>query len=341
MPVAAPFGPAATPEPKPYSVVAESTWNYGAGVRISPSGEAYEPYVGGGDILSRFEWNVAGSIGLEGEASGGGAAIRWRGLRGADLLARGYYLDEKPGEMDRAERPERDLRRGGGELALEQNRRGDGWASHLAGGGLIEQLDPADGDSLTRRLGWLGAGGALARIGQDWGAGLWLEGSGVAGQTGDESWQLGRAEATVRVLTPAGVFSGTVTEGEVHGDPSRFDLFTVGGGESSIRPAADGFFRSTTLALPEAALSGERFSRRRVEWGSGLVVYGELLRAGARDASEPLPRIRVAGIELSATLEDFPIRLGGKLSFSVGVAKIYDEPLRGSIVGYGGLTIRP
>lgn len=340
-PVAAPLGPAVTPEPVAYSALAESDWSWGAGARFSPSGEAYEPWAGGGDILGRFEWVVAGSLGLHGETTGGAAAARWRGLAAADLVARGFFLEMRPGEMDRAERPEFDVDRLGGELLLERKRLGGSSSTTLLGGALLEQVEPSGEEAFSRRLGWIGAEWGGMRRGQDWGIGLNVAGRGVAGESGDDGWQLARGEVTVSFETPLGSFSGSATEGEVHGDPTRFDLFTAGGGESSLRPEADGPFRAENLALPLSSLTGERLSRRRVSWGSVVTLYAEQIRVGPRDPDGPLPKVRLLGVEAAATLEDFPIRLGGRLSFVVGVARIYDDPLPGSTVAYGGLSIRP
>ncbi len=165
----------------------------------------------------------------------------------------------------------------------------------------------------------------------------------MAGRTGGESWRLGRGGAEFRIDTPAGMFVAAAGEGELRGSPTTFDRFTVGSGGNSLDPSSDGIFRGEALALPAASLSGERLSTRRVAFETGglFSFYAALFRAGERDSTEPMARIRTAGLEASLAVDDLPVRFGGRVRLTLGVARVFDEPLRERVVGYAAFSIRP
>jgi len=329
--------------PRDYRFLDGLSWRFGTGFRASASGRSYEPMIGGGDVVGRFDWSLAGSIADRGEIAGGAGALRWRGFDAAEIGFRVFDLIERPGKMQRVSRVALDRDRIGIEIQAgkERNWSHGFWRFGLAA--LSEKIDPQSGDAFDRRLALGELAGSFERRWRDWGGALYAVIRGGGGRSGGRSWRVGRAELSARVETPAGTFSYSADEGATRGEPGPWDRFNVGGGLGSLAPESDELVRAGALALPAAVLSGERVDHRRAELRclELLRFYAESFRTAKRDSSEPGERIRIAGVELELDVAEFPVKLGGKLQIALGAAHIYDEPLKGRNAGYLTLRIRP
>ena len=131
--------------------------------------------------------------------------------------------------------------------------------------------------------------------------------------------------------------------GDTGGSPTRFDVFAIGGGPSTILPAGLDRNRIENPALPADVQIGERFTAIRAELAAGgvpLVFFGEWLRAWDRGDPRPDP-VRVAGAELR--LERLiPAEFDRTLTFRLGIARILSEaPRIRATRAYAGLVYRP
>jgi hypothetical protein len=299
------------------------------------------------DPANRVDAILAASLGDRGGSTGAGLAFRWRGAAAADLLGRLFVLRERPGDRVDEPRAGLDADRLGLELGFERLRFFDSGQIDLDGGILVERLREVgggDGADLDRRLLRAGGGGSWRRSVAEWSVRAEAGLTGLLGSTGGESWRAFRGEAGLEGGTPLGSFSVRGEAGRVGGDPSRRDLFALGGGGSSLAPDADLWRIVESFALPFAIAEGERFDSLRVAWEprDGLAFWGSSSRFGPVDRFESgATRLRVAGIELSFRIEEAPIPVGGTLSLVAGAARIFDDPMKGRTVGYIGATVRP
>lgn len=328
---------AGTPPPeRAYQALQTLTWGFNSPTRFLPSGSEIGLLAGGGDLIGQLEGTIGGSYGWRGGTSGGAAAARWRGFSRADVVARGYGLVERPGEQTREARPERDRDRYGLEAFLERRRLMEHAETTLGGGMLVERSRLKSADVGSRWFGHVDGAARYGRRSEEWGASSGLTFSGAAGRSGSSGWDVCRAGLELAARTPAGRISAAAEEGWIGGTPSLFDLFTIGSAAGSFSPEGDRLFLSEAAALPAAVAAGERLQVRRVEWSplAPLVFHGSTQRASGN-------WIRVAGIDLRIALEDFPLKLGGRLELLIGVSRVFDAPLKNRNVGYFTLGVRP
>jgi hypothetical protein len=326
----------------PYSPWRSMTFRPLVGFSVSPSGNSAQLGIEGADVVGRLHWLAAGSMGDAAGPRGVALAAAWR----ASLLEVSGYLFsaiEKPGRQSLVVRPELDEERWGGILGLSWGRpfAWGGVRLELGGGGT--RVDAfATGERFGRSLGSSAARVAFRRTRDGYGFGADAEAQGSAGTTDERFWSQGFVGARVSGLTPYASLSAGARTGGTTGEPTNFDLFSVGGAPSTILPPGLDRNRIASPALPAAVQLGERFESFRAELEGEdvpVVFYGEWLRAWS--GPERPPAIRVAGAEVR--LERLvPPEADRRVSFRAGVAYVSsDVPRIRSTRGYAFLTYRP
>jgi hypothetical protein len=326
----------------PYSPWRSMTIRPLIGFSVTPSGNSAQLGVEGADIVGRLRWLAAGSVGDAAGPRGGALAAAWR----ASLLEVSGYLFsaiEKPGRQSLVARPELDEERAGGFLGLSWGRpfAWGGVRAEMGGGGT--RVDAFDtGNRFWRSLGSAAGRVAVRRTREGYGFGADAEAQGSAGTTDERFWSQGYVGARVSGLTPFASISAGARAGGTTGEPTVFDLFSIGGVPSTILPPGLDRNRIASPALPAAVQLGERLESFRAELEGEevpVVLYGEWLRAW----SGPLrpPAIRVAGAEVR--LERLvPPEADRRVTFRAGVAYVSsDAPRIRSTRGYAFLIYRP
>jgi hypothetical protein len=314
-----------------------ATWS------IGPDGNAWQIGVEGSDVVGRLDWVAAASIGNAAGPRGGSVALTWRGFPVA-LSAHIFSARERPGRQRLLHRPELDSDRTGGFLDASWGRTFSGGRVRLDAGGGASRVQPlAGGRDFDRALFSIRGRAASRSIRGKTGFGVELDGSGSAGRTDGRSWNQFLAGAGLSAFFPVARISAFGRFGDTGGSPTRFDLFSVGGAPSAVRPEGLDRNRVELAALPAAVQTGERVESLRGEAafrGLPLVLYGERLRAWTPGA-KPDP-VRVVGAELRIDERSLPISVSGDLSLYAGVAKIRSSsPRFDSVRGYAGLLYRP
>ena len=336
--------PAPLPASRPYGVWASQAVRPLVNFSVGPNGDAVQLGIDGDDVLGRFHWLVAGSMGDAVGPRGGTLAVAYRGLPVA-IAAQVFSAIERPGRQSLAARPELDQERRGGHLGLSWGRPVSGGRLRVEmGGGGTRVRALSSGEEFDRFVG--SAAGELSwrRVRGRSGFGFDVRASGELGRTGDASWSHFGGGARLVGIAPFASASFGGRWGGSGGAPSRFDLFAVGGAPSTILPQGLDRNRIESPAVPAAAQLGRRFEAYRAELAAGgapVLVYGEWLRAWNGDAPRPHP-IRVIGLE--ARLEELipSVERNRPISFHVGLARIHsDAPRIRATRGYAGLIYRP
>ena len=347
--VAPPSARVTLPEPveaeRPYSVWRSQTVRPLLNFSIGPDGDTVQIGVDGADVLGRFHWLAAASVGNTPGPRGGTAATAWRGLPVA-LSAQLFSALEKPGRQSLAPRPELDEERRGGFVNAWWSRAFTGGrfdAELGSGAASLEAL--SDDERFSRALGSTRLRLAIRRTTGRWGAGLELEATGALGETRGLFWSQWYGGVRPAWITPFATLSVGGRWGGTGGSPSRFDVYAIGGSPSTILPPGFDRNRIESPALPFAVQLGTKFDAYRAALelaGVPILVYGEWMRAWSGNEARPDP-VRAAGAE--ARLERLvPAEFGRTLTFRVGAAWIADggpAPRFSTVRGYADLIYRP
>ena len=274
------------PEPveaeRPYSVWRSQTVRPLLNFSIGPDGDTVQIGVDGADVLGRFHWLAAASVGNTPGPRGGTAAAAWRGLPVA-LSAQLFSALEKPGRQSLAPRPELDEERRGGFVNAWWSRSFTGGrfdAELGSGAASLEAL--SDDERFSRALGSTRLRLAIRRTTGRWGAGLDLEATGALGETRGLFWSQWSGGVRPAWITPFATLSVAGRWGGTGGSPSRFDEYAIGGSPSTILPPGFDRNRIESPALPFAVQLGTKFDAYRAALelaGAPIVVYGEWMRA--------------------------------------------------------------
>jgi hypothetical protein len=328
------------PPAAPYHAFTTQVVRLFSGFTLGPDGNVWQAGVQGTDVVGRLDWVAAASFGSAAGPRGGAFAAAWRGLPvKLDLYL--FASLEKPGSQHLVKRSELDEQRWGG-WAGGSWQRPFAWGRVRveAGGGWthVEALQARE--SFGRGLGSARAQGVFRRRGEKLGFGLDADMAGSLGATDGASWRQFRGEArAIGFLGPVRLsFAGRY--GDTGGQPTRFDLFSLGGAPSAILPPGLDRNRIESPALPEASQLGRRFDGWRAEASvSLLTLYAERGRAFDLRA-KPQP-VRVWGGEARLGRLITPDLAEG-LDLYVGLAKIRSTtPRFDSVRGYAGLIYRP
>jgi len=311
---------------------------------LGPDGKAWQIGLEGADVVGRFLWRAAGSLGDAAGPRGGFAAADYRGLP-VELSVHLFSALEKPGSQRVIERPEFDSERRGGFLSAGWGRSFATGSLRLEAGAGAARVDPvANGDAFTRSLASCRARGALRRVRGKTGFVFESSLAGSVGETDGQSWRQLLGEARLSRIQELGRLTLSGAYGDTRGSSTRFDLFAVGGAASSLLPPGLDRNRIESPALPAFTQVGERVEKWRAEFAASslpVLLYGEWLRAWNGGAPKPDP-VRALGAELRLTESFLPIGVSGSLGIYAGVARIRSElPRFRSTRGYAGFLYRP
>ncbi len=331
-----------TAPPARYRALSTQALRAASGFTLGPSGNSWLSGIEGRDVVGRLGWQALGAFGNAAGPRGGSLAVAWAGWP-ARLALDLFSSLEKPGSQRLVPRPDLDQERRGFFLGADWSRPFDGGrvgAEAGAGWTRVEALEARE--TFSRTLASARLEGRLARTRDRFGfsAGFVLD--GALGNTDGGSWRQFSGEARLAGITKFATLSVSARYGDTGGSPSRFDVFRIGGAESSLWPPGLDRNRVASPALPAALQNGRRLEKYRADLSlSALLLYAEWLRAFEPGLPKP-DRVRVEGVELR--LERLlPEELRpDSLSFYAGVARVRSaSPNLETTQGYGGLVYRP
>ncbi len=329
--------------PRSYDAFATQVVRLASGFTLGPSGNSWQAGAQGTDVVGRLDWVALGAFGNAAGPRGGAAALAWSGFL-PKVTVHVFSSLEKPGSQRLAPRPELDEQRWGGFVNSTWGRPFDGGrvAAELgAGWTRMEALD--EDETFSRAVASTRLFGELRHIRgrSGWSAALELE--GALGDTSGGFWRQFSAAGRVAGITRFATLGVSGRYGDTSGRPTGFDVFRIGGSDSSIW--APGLDRNRVFrpALPAALQLGGRVETYGVDLAFSalpLVLYAERLRAWNPGAAKP-DLVRLAGAELRFE-RLLPPELSRSFSLYVGVARIRsDQPLLTTTQGYGGLVYHP
>jgi len=347
-PILPPPGPAEAPLPRTSEVAASSPYRALAtqivrpfgGFTLGPDGSAWQAGVQGTDVLGRLDWIAAASLGDAAGPRGGVLAGSWKGLPVAVDVHLFSSLEE-PGSQHLVKRTELDEQRWGGYAGGSWQRPFSwGRVSLEAGGGWTRLETLSTNVDFSRALGSAEASASFRRRNEI--AGFGFDGAlgGSFGATDGASWRQWRGRArAIGFLGPVRL-SIAGQSGGTGGDPTRFDVFWLGGASSTILPPGLDRNRIESPALPDAAQIGRRFESWRAEATiSILTLYAERGRAWGPQTKPPWVEALGGELRLGRLI---PAELGDGLDIYVGLARIRGQlPHFDSWRGYSGLIYRP
>ncbi len=330
--------------PHPYRALSTQVLRVASGFTAGPSGNSYQAGVEGSDVIGRLDWLALGAFGNAAGPRGGSLAAAWSGLP-AKLTLQLFSALEKPGSQRLVRQPELDEQREGFFADASWGRPFDGGrvSARLGGGwSRVEALQAAE--TFSRTVGTAGVRGEVrrTRAGSGFSAGVSLD--GAVGNTAGGFWSQYSARASVSGITRLASLGLSAGYGDTGGAPTDFDLFWIGGADSSIFPPGLDRNRLSRPALPSAVQRGGRVETYGAELRFGflpLVLYAERLTAWTSGAPKPDP-VELAGAELRLDRLVPRELLPQSFSLYLGVARIRStEPFMSSTQGYGGLIYRP
>jgi hypothetical protein len=313
------------------------------GYSATPSGLSVQAGVGGNDVLSRLNWQVLAGAGDAAGPRGAMAGLAWRGWRWAPTL-QAFSVLENPSRQAFAPVAGFDRERRGAELAFEREDLGrpEVQVRPLMA---FEEAAFRNGTPVSRSL-W----GLEASLGEAWsldeqGLRATLAAREQQGQTHGQAWTLGRAALSLGWINPWSPLILRLEEGRIGGNPTALDRFHLGGVGSSLLPTSLDGNRVIQAALPAYTATGDRLQRFRGEVGLGfLQAYLEHTTVWSEATARP-PAQRVVGFELDSRRLGLPLevlrRLAGNLSFTLGLHRPLDGPMKDRTVGTLSLIARP
>ncbi|HVR98504.1 MAG TPA: hypothetical protein VMW27_17955, partial [Thermoanaerobaculia bacterium] len=293
------------------------------GGSVSSSGGSWELGVRGGDVVGRLGWLALGSIGEDGWPEGGALAAAWRGWP-VTVGVHAFHAGERPSEQ-RDELPllgeALDLDRQGIELAAGWDRLWSGGGFNLDGRFLWNEVEPQGGDTLQQDIASL-AGGLYGQ--RRWGSWRLEHGIGAryeSGRTDGDGWSrfgaglrlgLGHDDTRLRLSWRRDGSQDLVRP---------FDLYQLGGPETSLLPESALGGRIAVPALPVGTLLGQEHEGQRIELLGLLPV--PLFYERRRLWNEGAPRgdwLELAGLEWRLSVDPIPIARTLSLDLRAGVA---------------------
>ncbi len=325
-----PFVQADAPPGRPYGPGRQELFPlFGGG--ISSTGGAWELGLRGGDVVGRLDWLVLGSLGEQGWPEGGAVAAAWRRWP-FDVGVHLFRSSERPtaGE-DVARRGNLlDLDRRGFELWAFRDWQWSGGGLAVAGRGLWNEVETARGDEvLDQRLSALTLSWNGFRRWGRWRLRPALSTHYEAGHTeGSGSWERWGGSALVNLR-----YDDTRLILSWRRDASRdlaygFDLYQLGGPETSLLPESALDHRIAVPALPVGTRLGERHEGQRAELELDFLpapLFYERHRLWGLGGSAN-DWLSLAGIEYRFSIGPLPIGRLPALDLRAGVARVLDDP---------------
>ena len=267
----------------------------------SSSESSFELGVRGGDVVGRLNWLVLGA------AEGGALAAAWRGWP----VEVGFHLF-------RADALDLDLR--GAEISGRWDRRWSGGALRLEGRTLFGRVEDFDQETAS-----LGFGTAAFRRWGSWRLEAGLGAGHESGSTDGDGW----SRSTGRVRFGLGHddtrLSLTWSRGTSSGVRHAFDLFQLGGAETSLLPESALSGRIFVPALPAGTLAGEEHEGQRAELELGFLpapLFFERHRIWSEDKGDWLS---LAGMEWRWSIAPIPLGRVPALDVRIGVAQVLED----------------
>jgi hypothetical protein len=296
------------------------------------AGSLWEIGVRSGDLIGRLDVLALGSIGSNGWPEGGALAGIWRGSP-VEIGLHLYDAREEPSEQSGPLPPFRrpfDLERRGAELSASWDRQWLGSRLALRAAMLREDIDPILGVTAQRDIGSLAGAWSSSRR---WG--LWRLGGALGfhsewGSTDGDSWV--RQGGSVRLSLDrddTGLAVSWRRDGGA-GTFRAYDLYQLGGTETSLLPRTATSGLIVVPALPFATLTGTEHEGQRAELRLSFLpapLFYERHRLWM-DRSARGDWLSLAGLEWRGSIGPLPIFRMPLLDFRVGVARVLDEPFR-------------
>jgi hypothetical protein len=281
----------------------------------SSSGGAAELGVRGGDVVGRLDWLVLGSLSGSGWAEGGAISAAWRGWP----VEVGLHLFKASERLD--------LDRRGAELSARWDRAWSGGSFQIAGRtlfGRVEDLDQeiaslSTGYSFFRRYGpWRLSAGLAARQDSGW--------------TDSDSWSRSAGRARLGLGHDGTRLVLDWRRGTSSDILRPFDLFQLGGADTSLLPESALSGRILSPALPAGTLLGTDFETQRAELDLGFLpapAFFERHRVWS-EGSDRGEWLSLAGLEFHWSTGPIPIGRVPALDVRLGVARVLEDPSPGS-----------
>ncbi|MEA2563006.1 MAG: hypothetical protein QOH06_4510 [Acidobacteriota bacterium] len=277
------------------------------GGNASTSGGSFELGVRGGDVVGRLDWLALGALSGSDEAEGGALAAAWRGWP----VEVGFHLFQAE---------ELDFDRQGAEISGRWDRRWSGGVLRLDGRTLFGKVG-----SLDQEIASLSAGSTLFRR---WGA-WWLQAGIAAGHESGNTDGDGWSRSTGWFRFSLGNEDSRLTLDWRRGTSSRirhaFDLFQLGGAETSLLPESVLSGRISVPALPAGTLSGEEHEGQRAELDLGFLpapLFFERHRVWSGNRGDWLS---LAGMEFRWSIAPIPLGRVPALDVRLGVARVLED----------------
>jgi hypothetical protein len=296
----------------------------------SSSGGAAELGVRGGDVVGRLDWLVLGSLSGSGWTEGGAVSAAWRGWP-VEVGLHLFQADESPfeqsGDLPSGLGTALDVDRRGAELSARWDRAWSGGSFRIDGRTLVGRVETFDqqiaslstGCSLFRRSGpWRLSAGLAAR--HDSG---WTDGDSWSRSTGRGRLGLGHDGTRLILDWRRGTSSDVL---------HPFDLFQLGGPDTSLLPESALSGRIVSPALPAGTRLGTDFETQRAELDLGLLpapAFFERHRVWSEGSSRG-DWLSLAGLEFRWSTDPIPLGRVPALDVRLGVARILEDTSPGS-----------
>jgi WD40-like Beta Propeller Repeat len=311
---------------------------------VGPSGSSAQIGAEGSDVIGRWHWLALGSVGsVSGPRGGSGSAA----YRGWPITVRAQIFDaiEKPGSQNVLARPEFDQSRRGAFAEGLWQRPFDGGELRLSAGGGTSRVEALASQEVFRRdLATVRVEGSVERSRGRRGVIFDWDFTGSLGRTDGFNWSqaLARARGTALLGKIKLRLSGRL--GQTSGQPTLFDLFSVGGAPSSIFPEGLDRNRLFVPALPAAT----QFGRKTADWRAEIAPYSlpmllffERPNAWTSEEGKP-PAVKVYGAEMRFDVSLLPLNSLGTFDFYAGIARIDSrQPSFASTRLYAGIVYHP
>ncbi len=317
-------------------------------IGISPAGSGIQYGVRMGDVLGRNESILLGGISTSHGPKG--VTFRQRINRlPVELLIQGFWVEEESGDGNGSSQGFDDLldfRSYGMAGAIDWETRGDGYSWSLRGEGLLSRKELlAYGEDFSRNVGEVSTDLDLFQSVDTIGFHQHFHGGYQMGVTAGDTWfSIGGAAKLGIDINKKVALTASYERAELNGDYHSSDLYQLGGWKSALVPRLAVSNRIIQPALEQGLMFGDAMERMKAELilnaSIPLAWYGEALTAWDTRGDKPDP-IRLMGLELKTTIHQTGLWNFPETLLRIGVAKIYDEPMKDDISGYLIFSMRP
>ncbi len=337
-----PYGSAPVAKPRPYGIGRPEFLPL-LGGDFSASSRSVEFGLRAGDLLGRMDVVAMGSVGTPAGPRGGSLAAVWRG-RPMDFSLQAFDAIEEPSRQPRRVQglgPDLDLAHRGAELSASWQRWWRITMLGLRGGGLLDRLEPATVGAGVERSAFLSGGLTRTPSLGSWHFSLALTANGAAGRFRDDAW---KRVGGVLSAGAARKWLGLqlIWQRDRERDATlAFDRLQLGGAFCSVLPAEATGGRIPVPALPAGILIGDDYESQtaRLDLGS-LPLFFARHRMGTAGAAFG-PWLRLAGIEWNVRFDPEPVFRMPGCRLILGAARVLDQPLKNTTVGWVAVSWRP